>query len=127
MGTTRTRYMIAPLRLLGQDVARWASLDVVRLSPFFGESFLLCWVAPDSPLLAGHTLMRLFVTRGTDLGKARRAFVELFSCVALVDLGAIGCRAVLELLWVGLDVRREDNVDQVIEPLRRQVSLDNGD
>ena len=96
--------MIASLRLLSEEVARWAPLDVVRLSPFLRKSFLLRRVALDSPLLAGHTLMRLFVTRGTDLGKARWALVKLFSRVALIDLCAIGSRAVLELLWVGLDV-----------------------
>ena len=70
MSTAWARHMIATFGLLSQDVAGRASLDVVGLSPFLGESFLLRWVALNSPLLAGHTLMRLFVARGTDLRKA---------------------------------------------------------
>ena len=62
--------MIAAHRFLSQNLARWTSLDVIRLGPLFGQSLLLGWVALDPPFLTGHAPVRLFVTRGTDIGNS---------------------------------------------------------
>lgn len=53
--------------------------------------------------------------------------MELFVSIALVYLYAVWSGAVFESSGVGLDMRREDDVDEVVEPLFRQVPFDNWD
>ena len=124
--TASTCHMVTSLRLVCHDAAHRAPLDIVGLGPFIAQAVLFSRVPLESPLLTGHSFMRLLVTGRADAGEASRTLVDLLAGITLIDLGTVRGGAIPELFRVSQEVRGKNGIDEDIEPLLCEIALDDG-
>ncbi|PIL27640.1 hypothetical protein GSI_10792 [Ganoderma sinense ZZ0214-1] len=117
----RARHVVAARHTLDGDLAARAVLDVVPHLPRLEQLLVL-----GVPVLARPALVVLHVAVAANPHEARWTLQNRASCGFAVDLGAVGRRAVVELVRARVDVGKEGRVHDGVELVRGKELLRDG-
>jgi hypothetical protein len=115
MSAALAHHEVTPLDPLNEYVALRAFLDSLLPCQSVVEALLQSGVQIKVPLLAGNAFMCFLIAHWAYSRKTGRAFQQGLVRTAAVDLLAIRCRAVLQLLRMLFKVCHERGFDEVLE------------